>query len=370
MLAETWKIMKHARLRTPEDIAAAVPAWKRLAVRGLVPAGLNAPELASAMLRHVGGAELAVVEQDGELLLALPVQRKKFPRGLLGNWVTPLTPLGTPHIDRGTPASALAELLSGLSVPLALSSIETKGAFWNYISTRDAHFEVIERWERACLNLEGTYAQWLDNNFNAKRRKEYKRLLTRLGEQGKLEQQTLGMHDDAGPWINALLEVEQAGWKGERGTALGSHPELVAATRDGLMALQEAGKLRMWRLVFNGKPIAVMHGVVEGSEAWLGKIAYDEAFAKSSPGVLLILYATQSLFEEGGIKRVDSCAIPGHPMIENIWRDRIEVADVMIAPKSLSAPHFKLMVQLERLRRSARGLARDTVNYIKGRHRS
>lgn len=370
MLAETWKIMKHARLRSPDDIDAILPAWKRLASRSLVPAGLNSPELLGPLFKHVGGAELAVVEQDGELLMALPLQRRKFPRGLLSNWVTSLTPLGTPHVDRNTPASAIAELLNSLTVPLAMASIETQGPFWNYLSTRDAHFEIIERWERASLTLDGTYAQWMEHNFNAKRRKEYKRLLSRLGEKGVLEQQTLGANEDASPWIAALLDVEQAGWKGDRGTALANQAELVQATREGLLSLQAAGKLRMWRLVLDGKTIAIMHGVVENGECWLGKIAHDEHYAKYSPGVLLILYATQGLFEEGAIKRADSCAIPGHPMIENIWRDRIEVADVMVAPKSISLAHFKFMVQLERLRRMTRGLARDTYNYLRGRHRS
>jgi CelD/BcsL family acetyltransferase involved in cellulose biosynthesis len=84
--------------------------------------------------------------------------------------------------------------------------------------------------------------------------------------------------------------------------------------------LGAAGKLRFWKLSLNGKPIAIMHAIVDGNQAWLHKIAYDEAYAKFSPGVLLVLHATEKLFAEIGLVLVDSCAIPGHPMIENIWR--------------------------------------------------
>ena len=68
-------------------------------------------------------------------------------------------------------------------------------------------------------------------------------------------------------------------------------------------------------------------------------------YAKYSPGVLLVLYATERLFAESGITFVDSCAIPGHPMIENIWRDRIKVADVMIAPNSIGVKRFAMTVE-------------------------
>ena len=93
-------------------------------------------------------------------------------------------------------------------------------------------------------------------------------------------------------------------------------------------------------------------------------------YAKFSPGVLLVLYATERLFAESGITLVDSCAIPGHPMIENIWRDRCKVADVMIAPHSVGVKRFALTLRAERWRRAAGKFARDTYNFLRGRKRS
>ena len=159
-------------------------------------------------------------------------------------------------------------------------------------------------------------------------------------------------------------------WKGKRGTAMAANPALQSALMESCQLLGAAGKLRFWKFALNGKPIAIMHAIVEGDQAWLCKIAYDENYAKFSPGVLLILYATEKLFAERGITLVDSCAIPGHPMIENIWRDRVEMADVMIAPKSISARRFALTVATEKLRRSVRGFVRDTCYYLKAKRRS
>ena len=90
------------------------------------------------------------------------------------------------------------------------------------------------------------------------------------------------------------------------------------------------------------------------------KIAHDEAYGKFSPGVLLVLDATQSLFVEGGVRLVDSCAIPGHPMIERIWRDRIAMADVLVAPAHISKARFRA-VSIALL---AHGKLRETAKQI------
>jgi CelD/BcsL family acetyltransferase involved in cellulose biosynthesis len=370
MLAETWKILTQARLGAEDDFSTILPAWQRLSARSLSPAGLNSPEIVIPLIKHVGGAELLTVQQGDELLFAMPVIKRKFPRGLLAHWVTPLTPVGTPHVCNSTPATALSTMLGGLMVPLMMPALETTGAFWNYASTRDAHFKVIDRYERAALRPNGSFGQWMDQNFSAKRRKEYKRLQSRLAEAGRFEQQELASGEDAATWIDDLMSLEAAGWKGERGTALASNAKLRQAAREALCSLATTGKLRMWRLTLDGRTIATMHAVAEGSRLWLGKMAYDEKLAKFSPGALLILHVTERIFAAGGIELADSCAIPNHPMINNIWRDRVEVADVMIAPRSISAAHFSFMVQLERLRRTTRVMARDTYNYFTGRRAS
>ena len=57
-------------------------------------------------------------------------------------------------------------------------------------------------------------------------------------------------------------------------------------------------------------------------------------------------------------------------MIENIWRDRIKVSDVMIAPNSIGVKRFVFTLKVEKMRRAARVLARDAYNVLRGRKRS
>jgi CelD/BcsL family acetyltransferase involved in cellulose biosynthesis len=370
MLAGNWRMMTGANLRESAEFDAVLPAWKRLADHSLAPAGLNAPELILPLLRHLAGAELATVKQGNDLLFALPVKKRRIFPALSTNWITPLTVIGEPHLDREFPEAALTTFINHLTHPLLLHAVAVNGPFWNCLQRQDAHRSVLDTWQRAALRPSGTYETWLDSNIGPKRRREYRRLTSRLSEMGRFEFSSLAAGRDCLPWAVELLALEAAGWKGKRGTALAMNLSVESAFVEACKMLSAAGKLRFWKLALNGKPVAIMHAIVEGDQAWLGKIAYDENYAKYSPGVLLVLHATEKLFAQNGLVLVDSCAIPGHPMMENVWRDRIEVADVMIAPKSISTRRFSLTVNSEKLHRTARGIARDTYYYLRGIKRS
>ena len=51
------------------------------------------------------------------------------------------------------------------------------------------------------------------------------------------------------------------------------------------------------------------------------KTAFDEDYARFSPGVLL-QRENLALLERDGIDWVDSCAAQDHPMIDHFWRER------------------------------------------------
>ena len=367
MLVANWQLLDAARCARPEALR---DSWSRLAAKALVSAGLNAPEFLIPLLKHVGGGELATVHGGGELVFALPVKCRRFPPSVLTNWITPLSASGLPHLDRHLGAEAFAAFLRHERAPVLLTGIPADGPFWDTLAAAAPRLAILDRWKRAALRPTGTFENWFDGNFEKKRHKEYRRLRTRLSEQGRLESLSLKPGEDVGPWVQRLLDLEAAGWKGKRGTALKTTAPIAAAFAEAARDLHRAGKLRFWSLALDGRTIATMFAIAEGRSAWLGKITYDEAFAKFSPGVLLILDATESLFNEGGINLVDSCAIPGHPMIDNIWRDRVAMADVMVASADVGQARFALTVAAERLRRAARTAARDLFYTLTRRHRS
>jgi CelD/BcsL family acetyltransferase involved in cellulose biosynthesis len=282
---------------------------------------------------------------------------------------------GTPLIDQEEAPAVLRAFLAALGGrAILLDAIPAAGPFWDMLTHAVAEargsVEILARRERAALAPRGSFEDWFAGNFERKRRKEYRRLKARLSEEGTLESVGWTPGEPVDAWVDDLIALEARGWKGRRGTALAADAAMATAYREALHLLAAEGSLRFWKIAFNGAPIAMMSGLVKGTQGWLGKIAYDESFARYSPGVQLILTATETLIDRERLALVDSCAIPGHPMIDNIWRDRIGLCDVMIKGPHLSEAAFRLALATERGRRGARATAKALYYRITRRQKS
>lgn len=363
MLVPNWSLM-NVSLTAPDD--AIGQEWRDLANRSLVASGHNAPELMIPALKFYRRAILAAVHDSEGLQLALPLEPRFGAGRFHASVSTPVSFYALPHLGRYAAVPALMALLHRLGQPLLLHSVPMDSAVWDVMTSAATHVRVIDSWERAVLRPQGTFAGWFETNFDRKRRKEHRRLQAKLAETGRLETRSFNTKDDAAAWTAEFLDLEAMGWKGRRGSALKAQHGVPATLTESLTQLASAGKLRFWKLALDGKPIAMLFAIIEGKEAWLGKIAHDEALSRCSPGVQVMLHATEQLFAEG-ITQADSCAVPNHPMINHLWRGRLRVADMMIAPRSVSPLAFTLTVQGERLRRSLRATAKSIHCRLTGR---
>ena len=366
MLAGRWQDFKVTVLSA--DAAQSLAAdWNHLNASAIQSAGCNAPELILPLLKHVGGAKLQTVCHGSDLLMAFPASLKRL---FLKTWNTPLTTSGLPHLSSELSASVLFAYINAQTKPVLFNAIPSQGPFIETLKKQSSNFSIIQTWQRAALKPTGSFDDWLQTNFDQKRRKEFKRLRNRLSEQGKMTTDILQQGQDPKQFVDDLVSIEARGWKGSRGTAIASNPKLKLALEEACVNLHRAHKLRFWSLKLDGKAIASLFAIVEGDQAWLGKIAYDEAFAKYSPGVQIIIDCTETLFSEPQIKLIDSTAIPNHPMIDRIWRDRIEMVNVFVAPASISKFKFNTIVKLEQQRIHWRGIARDLYYRLRKQHRS
>jgi hypothetical protein len=122
--------------------------------------------------------------------------------------------------------------------------------------------------------------------------------------------------------------------------------------RDAIEALAADGHARIDRLMQHGRPLAATITLRSGTTAWLWKIAYQEEVARASPGVQLALDVTEHLLAQPDVLRADSCATADHPMIDHLWRERLALADLMIAPSAAALGQLAVMRRLEALRRA------------------
>ena len=119
-----------------------------------------------------------------------------------------------------------------------------------------------------------------------------------------------------------------------------------------------AGAVRASVLRIDRKPVAQLFSIRHGALLAAFKITYDEAFAAYSPGVHVLVEAMRDMLEDPSIEMFDSCARPGHPVAESLWRERMTMSDINIACRGADAAILKFCAGLENFKRSAARLAR------------
>ncbi len=249
--------------------------------------------------------------------------------GLAGSvftlWTHDYAPYGMPLVRSGEAPAVAAALLSFLAaegVAALEAPLVPEGSFASALDTLAASHPtfMLDAHRRAVLTEAPPPLS-----------KEQRRLARRLGEQGGLRfASTARGHDLAGA-VEAFLALEAEGWKGRRGTALAMTPATRSFFEAAVTDLAPRGGAQIDMVLLDGRPIAAGLVLTAGSRAWYLKTAYDEAFARFSPGVILSHAIGTAAIAATSVRLVDSCAIPDHPMIDRIWPGRMALTTRFIA---------------------------------------
>jgi hypothetical protein len=80
----------------------------------------------------------------------------------------------------------------------------------------------------------------------------------------------------------------------------------------------------------NGKAIAVRCNLVAAPGSFTFKTAFDESYARFSPGMLLEIESIRLLEAHPEIRWLDSCAHSDNAMYNRLWSDRRMVTSLLI----------------------------------------
>jgi len=371
MLAPTQTMLTTER-RPLAELADIAAPWRALAARAAEPNVFYDPDFALAAAPVLGrGVEAILVWSAaaprrllGLFPFTIATRRYGVKLPLMVGWTHPFGPLGTPLIDRDACAEVVTAFLDhvagddALPKYLLLPLLHEAGAVAAALQAGLAHgaCAAFGRHQRAMLRPEGDRAAYLEHAIGRKRRKELRRQRHRLADAGTLSFSPAQAPGDIAPALADFLAVEAAGWKGRAGTAIAQHAGIRRFVETAVAALAARGQARVARLLLQAQPIACAVTLTSGNGAWGWKISYDERCAGGSPGVQLYLDLTAAMLEEPAIAFVDSCATPDHPMIDHLWRERLPIADWLIALEPGAT--FGLACRLETARRHAVTLAR------------
>lgn len=291
-------------------------------------------------------------DPSGVPLGRLPVVRGgrhgRFPIGHSANWLHRHCFYGAPLLRAGREEPAWSGLLRALDAApwsgafLHLRGVDPDGpaarALRAVCATEGRHCEEIDRHERAVLRSDLDAEAYWTANVRAKKRKELRRLQHRLAEEGGIVRRALADPAELPAWIAAFLALEAKGWKGARGTALGSRAEDAAFLREACRSAMAAGGLDMLRIDCAGAPIAMLVNFVGPRGGFSFKIAIDPDFARYSPGVLIEQDNLARVLDAQVAPWMDSCAAPDHPMIDSLWGERRAIAQYRVALRKPGLP--------------------------------
>lgn len=329
------------------DMASKVAAWDALANQ----AGEPNPFFESWYLLPSleacdpnGQVRVLCFEQDGRLSGLLPISRDAryygHPLPHLTGWLHPNTFLGAPLVGQGCEAAFWNALLQwadssmGKALFLHLPMIPLDGALYaslrGVMQQEQRRAALVAREERALLASHLSPEDYLASALSTKKRKELRRQYTRLGEEGVVSVER--RHDDHGleHWIDTFLQIEASGWKGNAGSALACDTGTERIFRQALAGAAQRGRLERLSLCLNDRPIAMLASFLTPPGAYSFKTAFDENYARFSPGVLL-QRENLAMLDRPEISWTDSCASAEHPMIDHFWRQRRTIGRVSIA---------------------------------------
>lgn len=305
---------------------------------------------------------LLCFQADGELAGLLPVHREWNYYGYSlphwRGWRHPNGFLGQPLVAKGFEMLFWQELLrwadrnAGTALFLHLPQLPAEGplqrALKQVLASERRLGVVVQREERAMLASPLTPEEYLEDSLGAKKRKELRRQHRRLAEEGTLEVERLETPLGVAEWAREFLALELGGWKGRAGSAMASDPRTETLFVEALAGAARRGKLERLAIRLDGRAIAMLATFISAPGAYSFKTAFDEGYARFSPGVLL-QRENLDLLERGEVAWTDSCAAADHPMIDHFWRERRAITSVNLAVGSTPRRAlFHLLAKRER----------------------
>lgn len=297
-----------------------------------------------ARLDPKGRVEIAAYYLGGELTALAPLTLSSnyygYPLPHWEIWLHPNAFCGSPLIARGFERHFWRALTGQLGheqdgalfLHLPQIAVDSPGycALQAEISSHDRPFATVGSVERAMLRSNLSAEAYFEDAMPNKKRKELRRQAKRLGEEGTVTFERQGDEIDVAAWSAEFLALEKAGWKGDEGSSLASDAATASLFEEALLGAAASGKLERLTMRIDGRPIAMLANFITPPGAFSFKTAFDEDYARFSPGVLL-QKENLALLDRSGIEWCDSCAAEGHPMIERIWRQKRMIASCNVA---------------------------------------
>lgn len=343
-------------------------AWEALSAAALEPNVFYEPWMLLPAVRHLrGSADLLFLfvyaqapgasGQPPALCGFFPLERqnhyKNMPVSALRLWKHLHCFLCSPLVRAETARACFQAVFDWAagdprgSILIELGGVSGDGPLWTeLVEFLEEHRHptlTLECSTRAMLRPRADAKSYLDDALSTKKRRTLRQQENALSRQGTLEYAMLPGDGDIAVWTEHFLRLEASGWKGREGTALSCNPAQKQFFVETLHEAFRRGRLMVLTLSLSGTPIAQLCNFLCRNGSFAFKVAFDEAYARHSPGVLLELENIAEVHRHNWIHWMDSCSSPGPALTKQIWLDR-RIIQTILATSGRSPGPFLIAV--------------------------
>lgn len=133
--------------------------------------------------------------------------------------------------------------------------------------------------------------------MNKKLRSQLRGIRAKLAKQGVLRLRRIASADPT--VLQRFYELEAAGWKGTRGSAIACTPAARRFYNEIAIWAERFGCLSIYELELEGRLLAAHFGLSYGGRYFSPKIAYDESMKSWAPGHLIVEEIVRDCVERG-----------------------------------------------------------------------
>jgi len=314
------------------------------------------------------------------LLMPFSVEKPGFSVGpsIIRVWSNPFGPLGTPLVDAEGAAETVDNMLEGLATRaaklpgiLVMPDLRLNGRFAKLIKavaiSRDLPLTITNTLARPMLESLVDGVEYIGQSVSKSHLREIRRQYRLLAETGTLSYNIARQPEEIRVRMEEFLSLEASGWKGRKRSAMVIDRYRAAFAREAITNLAEADGVRIHTLDLDGRAIASMVVFIQSGEAYTWKTAYDERYARFSPGKLLLVELTEWHLDDANIMRTDSCAVPDHPIMSRFWQEREEMGTLVIGLNRNADRDVRQVAAQLHLYRNSRNIARILRDKIMSR---
>lgn len=332
-------------------------AWAALEARAIEPNAFLSPHFVIPSARHLTPEQVphvVIVERQvgaSRALVGVAVfteqgATRQVPVRRLVGYRSRHSFLSGLLLDRACPEPALEAILSFARQTFPRCGAVNLEQVWSDgplaapdgLASKASNFKPLrtETTPRAILRPADCEAQLHDKAL-ARRIRDLDRRQRRLSQLGHLEWRCHRADGIPAESIEAFLELENMGWKGDERSSLRSRPEDEAFFREMVAGFASQRRVVFAELTLNGVPIASICNLVSGKVGFCFKIGWNPEFRSTSPAMINELeFMRNAATSFGDIEFFDSGA-SAESFINDLWLARRDLSTILVPTGTIGA---------------------------------